>query len=348
MGTEYDEQNVSRRHFLRGAAVTALAATAAGAGAALVNKSTSPRTIEVVPQQAMLPTQTVVSTLTDPMTDALTQLAALQAENTRLQTALTTARQQIETLQQSQSDTINQSEAITVELDQANHQIGLYAGLIALYEQIDNIDLNTILDNGMTAVSTAITSLTDDLPSLAESLQIGENALNEFEAHIPLLQNGRSWLNDQTGKLQLYFTAIEKLLEKGVDQIGPFFDMLHNWFQEVQKWLPFGIGQRAAEIMASITTLLMETPQTIAGLRTNLSEPLEVWLGSDDTETPLQQQLVNPIRHSVLSKANTVSSKSQQIETVYRTRLADPTKTAVDRHQAIRHLITQYREQYQI
>ena len=353
MSIDYDDPHVNRRSFLKGAAVTALAATAVGAGAAAkLNQQSQTTTIEAASKPVVQPVQTAVSNFIENPTEALTQLAAVQAENIQLQAALAAAQQQIETIQQTNSSTTTQTEALTIDLDSAHNQIGLLAGLIALYEQVDEVDLSRVLENGMSAVTTTITDLIDDLPSLEEGLQAGETALNEFEAKIPLLQNGRTWLTNQSDRLELYFTVIEKLLEKTVDRVTPFFDMLHDWFQEVKKWLPFGFGEKAAEIMQSITALLIETPQTISGLRIHISEPLDLWLADgsagDAGEIPLQKNLLKPIRSEVLSKASATTGKAKQMENTYQAQLVVPVETAVNRHQALQELITQYRNQHNL
>jgi hypothetical protein len=348
MSMDYDEQHVNRRSFLKGAAVTALAATAVGAGAAKLNQQSQTTTIEVAPESVVPPVQTAVSNLATEPSETIAQLAAVQAENLQLQVALEAAQNQIETMRQADITSTTQTEALTIQLDDANNQIGLLAGLVALYEQLDDVDLSTVLENGLTAVSTTITDLVDDLPTLEEGLQAGETALNEFEAQIPLVQNGRTWLNDQTEKLELYFSTIEKILEKTVDRIGPFFDMLNDWFDGVKKWLPFGIGEKATEVMQSITVLLLETPETINGVRTNIKEPLNLWLSDDANEVPLQQNLLNPIRNEVLSKTRSTSGKAKQIEGAYQNQLVLPVETAVSQHQTLRERIAHYRTEHNI
>jgi len=346
---DYDDQQVSRREFIRGVAVTAMAATAAGAGAASLIKKTPAATTNIAVAEPVLETvKTAVPTLIENPTETLTQLAEVQADNLRLQSALTAAQQQLETMQQSNSAATTQTEAITIELDDANQQLNLLTGLLALYEQLDAAELSTVFENGKTAVSNVLTDLIDDLPTLEEGIQAGEAALNTFEAQIPLVQNGRFWLQNHTGKLQLYFTAIEKVLEKAVDQVGPFLEMLHDWFQNVQKWLPFGIGQRAIEVMDAITILLIETPQTISGVQSNLHDPLNQWLSEETDTLPIQKNLVMPIRHDVLLKAAVTSSKAKQVETIYRNQLTEPVETAVAQQQIVRTLITQYREQHRL
>jgi hypothetical protein len=124
--------------------------------------------------------------------------------------------------------------------------------------------------------------------------------------------------------------------------------MLNEWFQKVNRWLPFNMGQQAANIMDSITTLLVETPNTISGLDTNVAQPLDVWLSRESGEMPLQQNVLKPIREKVFEKAKIATAKAQQAQTVYQTQLVEPTQVAIENQRAIRNLITEYRERHQI
>jgi hypothetical protein len=355
MHTNKNETSVSRRRFLKRAAITAIAATATGAGAAKLAKQSSQSLTTIAPfaavnapETAVSASQSAITPFRENPTELLANLAAVQAENVRLQTALGAAQSQLDTFNQSNQETAVHSEALTLELAAKNDQITVLAGLVALYEQLDEIDWPTFWENGVTAVSGTLTELLDELPSLEEGLQTGAAALDEFEAHIPLLQNGRSWLTSQLGKLNLYFSGIEKTLEKAVDRLSPFFEMLQSWFADVRKWLPFGIGEMAVEIMASITALLMEMPHTISGMQVNVAEPLNVWLDADGDTTKVQNGLLKPIRTKVLTKTAETIAKAHHIDATYRTQLVAQVETAVDRHRALKSLVVDYREAHQL
>ncbi len=341
MGVDQNEQ-LSRRGFLKGVAVTAVAATATGAGAALLGKT--PTTGNVVSVPSVPAAQTAVSVISsENPVEILTQLATSQAENMRLQAALAAAQRQIEAMQQDNMSSSSQTNALNVELANANEQASLLIGLVALYEQLDEVDVGEILENGVTAVSGTLNELIDHIPSFEEGIEVGQAALNKFEAHIPLLQNGRSWLNNHLGKLRLYFSAIETLLQQTVNQINPFLEMLQNWFEDVKKWLPFGIGERATEVMETITTLLIETPNTINGLKTNVADPLDVWLGNNEGQPPLQTDLLNPIRENLFKKANEAIDKARNVSVIYSNELLGVAEAAIERQKLLRELINQYR-----
>jgi hypothetical protein len=348
--TEYQEKEVSRRGFLKVVAATAVVATATGAGAAVLKQAqpTGPTTITVAsPPQMTAAVSPVVGNTA--VTDSFSQLAAVQAENMRLQAALDAANRQLAALQQGDASATAANQTMQTELASANERVGVLAGLVALYEQLEGVDLDTALGNGMTAVSEAITNLLNDVPSLEESMTAGTLALGQVESHLPVLANGRAWLDGHLSKLDGYFRQIESLLMEVVEAAGPFLQMINDWFAGIKKWLPFGMGETAVTVMQSITTLLIETPATVTGLNTNISQPLDVWLARDEqNEIALTKMLVKPLRDDLMVKTTDALNKARGIETVYNTNLKEAVGTAVANKQSIRTLITEYRQQHQI
>lgn len=349
--TNDDDPIVSRRNFIKAAALTAVAATATGAGAALYNEALSaPATMTVNPANAVVPavgTAAVIPPSSTAAADAFTRLAAAQAENVRLQAALDAAQRQLTSFQQNNQTAADSSQALSVELGQANEQIGILAGLIALYEQLDAVDVAAAVENGLTNFGGEVEMMLAEVPTLAESIQMGRQALENFEIQMPILDNGRLWLIDHLSKIEGYFQAVERLLSEAVERVGPFLQMLNDWFEGIRKWLPFGMGQTAATVMVSITDLIMETPNTLNGLDTNITQPLNVWLNRDqNNETALHQTLIKPLRDDLMPKADGVVSKTQHMNETYKTALKEPVETAVASHRTIRSLITNYRQQH--
>jgi hypothetical protein len=221
-------------------------------------------------------------------------------------------------------------------------------GLVALYELLDDVDATAWLEDGVTAVTGAITDLTDDLSRLSEGVALGRQALVDLDEHIPLLEDGRAWLNRQTDKLQEHFEGIEALLATAVDRVGPAMQMFTEWAQAVLKWLPFNLGQRAAAVLDGLTKLLAETPSSIAGLRTNVAAPLAALLDDDKSGISLRQNLIQPLRERVLTGADRVIVKSGYVQTIYQKDVVQPLETAViNRRQAQERLLA-YRQQHQL
>ncbi len=344
-----DEKRVSRRGFIKGATVTAIAASAVAAGQNMLQNEAATPPIPSAPITQQVPTAVTSPTLNQGReADLLAEIANLHAENLRLQTELTTNQQQLTNLQQVNQTEASSSEALTVELENATHQIGILAGLVGLYEQLDQVEVDKIFDKGLTAVSSTFSNLLDDIPSIEEGIVLGQVALDDFENQLPILQNGRIWLTHHFQQLSTRFIAVQTVLQETLERVGPLLEMIQEWFEGVKKWLPFNLGERATQVMSNITDLVLETPNTINGLATNIAEPLDMWLSENDETHPIQRNMVNPIREQIISKANTAVAKTRQLNTTYTTELEQPVKTAVDRQKIIRQLISDYREQHQV
>ena len=344
-------QQVDRRGFLKAAVATAVAATATGGGAALLlNKAQSATTVLPTPipePPAIQAAQTVLTAHND-AAELLARLTAAQADNMRLQAALDATQRQLESLQTANADSSVASESLSLELASTTEQLGILSGLVALYEQLDGVDVAGTLGEGLTAVSQTLTDLMDNTPTLRDSIAAGQQALDELDAHIPTIEEGRIWLDTQLGQVQSFYDSVGTLLESAVDTIGPFLEMLNQWFADVRKWLPFGIGERAAEIMQALTLLIGETPTTVAGVRERVAQPLDVWVGAPNEEAPLRQKIVKPMRERVLTQAGETIARAEQVQTAYQGQLAEPVQTAVSSQQIIREQITQYRERHQV
>jgi len=351
--SEYEESGLNRRGFLKVATVTAVAAVATGGSAALLkSQSQGVATISPAPAVAIPPAAAangaaargVAAMGVDPTLALRTQLAALQSENAQLQADLMAAQGRLEMETAVNDGTLNENDALHLELSSANGQISVMAGLIALYEQLDSVDVGAVVDDGLTAVTEQFDTLTASLPDLDESIAAGRLALDDLEAHIPLLENGRAWLDFQQDKLSNYFDGVENMLKTAVDSVGPFMQMFNEWVQNMLKWLPFGLGEKTSNITASITDLLLETPSTISGLDTNVAQPLDVWLGAANEEAPLRGTLIKPMRDGVLDKSTAVIAQVEYARDGYETELRDKLKTAVSTQRTIQTAIAQYRE----
>ena len=333
-------QGVSRRQFLKAAGLTAVAATATGAGAAVITRQTAvPIPTHAIPEPVTLPDLSVSQSVPE----LLAQLAAADAEIRRLRTSLDATQTQLS----AQNDTSTENGRLQTNLELANARVAVLVGLLALYEQLDAVDTSTVWQDGLTAVSDSLSNLIAETPWLSEGIAAGRLALLDVEAHIPLLQNGRYWLAAQRDKLRGYYEGAKALLETAVSAAGPFLEMLNSWFQDILKWLPFGLGERAGEIMQSLADLLGEMSPTISGLDTNIAQPLAVWLDGNGGDAPLQQNLINPLRANVLDKAEQVVSKAKEVEGVYQGELVQRVETAVASRELIRALIADYRQQNQ-
>lgn len=365
-----EQQPVSRRSFLRNVVLTAAAATAAGTGAAILSGKSDELIISspTAPEQPVIssasaatqaqgwPTAAQAAQAQPPAGapgaagsgDALAQLAEAQAENVRLQAALDSAQRELEALRNANAFNSQTAEEVTLQLESANQQVGILAGLVALYEQLDDVDVTDAVEGGLAAVSQTIEGLIGQTPALSEGIQAGQTALAEVEAHLPTLEAGRAWLESQALRVNDFYVAVETVLQEVLESVGSFLQLVNDWFEGVRKWLPFGMGERAAQVVTALSNLVAETPDMVEGLYTQVAQPLDVWIGREEDEPRLQRRLIKPIRENVLTKAGETITQAQQVQTTYQTQLEQPLTTAVSQRKTLREQIAAYRQQYQV
>ncbi len=350
MSDQPTNSNMSRRNFLRNATLTAVAATAAGTGAAAVLSKDGETVIsaETIPPISA-PSSPAVITAVNNGDDVFARLASAEAENVRLQAELDAALRQIESLSSANQNASTNTQDLALQLQDANSQVGILAGLVSLYEQLDGVDVGDWLQDGISAVGDGLTDLLGLTPDLNDSVADSERMLGEIETHLPLLENGRAWLDGQIDRLSGRYISLEYILQEVVESVGDMLEMIENWLNNIRKWLPFGVGEKAAQVVGAFSDLVNETPYTIAGLDTNIAQPLDTWLEKEEGDQPrLQTSFIRPMREGLLAKTADAVGRTEQLDQTYRERVAQPAETAIAARQTLREQIAAYREQHQL
>lgn len=354
-GRNDNDERVSRRGFIKAAVATAALATATGAGAAiLVNPegilrkpATTARTVALssLPPVTYQPAAAAIHTDSP---EVLARLAAAQAENVRLQAALEATERRLLAVEASGQQYDALVETLQLQLGESNNRVNVLAGLVALYDQLDGIDVASAVDGGVTAVGGVMRSLLEKAGQVAQGVVSGREALNQFEAHIPVVENGRHWLTNHVSRISLYYQAVEHALRTVAERAGSLLQMLNEWFQDVLRWLPFGVGRKAAQIMETVTNLIAETPSTISGLTSNVAQPLDVWLAGSGDEMPLRRNLIKPLHEQTLKPAGELASQAESVRRTYHEELVGPLQAAVYNQRVVRELIAGYRREHRV
>jgi hypothetical protein len=360
--TDYQDEGVNRRSFIRNISLAVLAAGAAGTGAAILagnqkpgevvftsGPPSAPPLVNNLPPVQSIPAVQSAQTAVQAHEDAgqaLARLAEAQAENVRLQAALDAAQRELDSLRAANSDTSSMSEELSKQLAGATEQIGVLSGLVALYEQLDAADVTDSIQAGLDTVSGTIAGLIDGTPSLSQGIAAGQQALADVDAHLPVLEDGRNWLDAQANKLGAFYQTIELTLQNVLESFGSFLDMVEDWFEGIRKWLPFGIGENAARVVSAFSDLVAETPHTVGGVNDHILQPLDAWLTRVDNEPVLRQTLIRPLRDQVLVEAENTIGRAHQVHSAYHAEVAQPIAMAKLNRDEIRRRINDYKQQY--
>lgn len=346
--TTHSNEEMGRRSFLKAVALTAVAATTVGGGAGYLSNKAREAPLTTVSPSAAPRAVTIAetaATANHETADLLAKLASAQADNMRLRADLDAAQRRLSALEAASGDAGETNQALRTELATVSQEVSVLAGLVALYEQLDDGQLLDTVEGTLSNFGQALGGLLDEIPTLEEGLTVGNQALDTFEARLPALSEGRQWLESQMARLNTFYEAAENVLETVAESAGTFLQKIETWFQGLRKWLPFGVGDRAAQVMATLTSLLDETPNTIHGLRRNVADPLDGWVGKAGQEAPLQADLIRPMRETTLQRTGTVIERARATGSAFETEVQAPLQEAVARRRLLREQIEAYREQ---
>lgn len=351
-GVDPGATKADRRSFLSAALATVTVAAVTGGAAALILEDDSPPPAIVTSTATSMPPPATLAS--DPGASYLrARLAALEAENSSLQSNLTAARRQLASYSGLQTDSPPADEDWRRQFEQASaqaidlaSQLAVVQGLLTLYEELEAIDLAAVASGGMAAFGGAIGGLMADIPAVSQGLQAGRQALDEFEEQLPLIEQGRYWLEGQMAIVRTALDAAEIALSGAVQASGTVLQLLNRWFEDILKWLPFGAGERALAIMSAVTDLLAEVPETLDGLQTNIAGPLDMWLARDGDENRLRRRLIKPVREDALARASSTVERVGSVNEVYEAQLREPVTILVERQRLIREQIAQYRQSH--
>jgi hypothetical protein len=347
----------SRRDFLKAALLTSGAAVATGASAAVLWPKPEAAPTVTVSAPPGLPVGTArgagagLNTAVNAAnpTELMERLAASQAENMRLQADLDAAQRRLQALDAGQEPNAA-VDIMQEELQTANAQIASLAGLVALYEELENVDVAELFEQGTTAVSDSFEALLEQFPSLSEGLALSEEAITSLEMQLPVLESGRSWLDSHLESLDSYYQVVERMLNTAVKRAGPLLEMLQAWFDDVLKWLPFGMGQNARNVMNALSDYVQQGPVTLQGLDTNIAQPLDVWLKREPgaADAPLVQKVVKPVREKAIKPASDTIIQATNTHALYQERVVAQLQAQIAGRAIIERMIAEYRARHNV
>jgi len=340
------ERRASRRRFLLQALGLSAAGLAVGGGAAwavdrLETGSVSQGAVSNLQTQleAAQAAQAALdlsnAALQKQLTDLQSQLAATTGQNAQLASALSTTQKEA-------TDLKTQLAATQTQLSDTSGQLTKHQQLAGLYDQLDSVDLDTIITTGLAAMSTGMATVAGLAPVLHEGLVLARNLLIGFEQALPDFQDAMTWLGDQILNLRLNLYAIETAAQQTINQaITGLTEVFGEFVNFVLDHLPFNIGGKVRETLASIQNLLGGLTDMADGADEKVLGRISKRVG--DGPQGWKRTLIKPLRDKTLTSVEQVLTAITNAETTFTTSLNDPTQAAITQRAALREKITAFR-----
>jgi hypothetical protein len=231
------------------------------------------------------------------------------------------------------------------ELDGAQAEIARLKGLVALYEDLENVGLDSVLKTGMAAVALPLGAIEAGAKVLEAGAVLVEDALLSLEQALPSARESILWLEDRVSALASGITTLESALGKVLERAGdlPAVEALQGFAAMVLDNLPFGLGDKIRGVFDGLAGLLTGVDDLVAGVNTQVLQPLsDKWFSADEGNglgatlvAPLVEHVLDPLQEHLGNLASLADSWQQN--------LAAPGQHALEQRAKIRENIASYK-----
>ncbi len=325
-GKDGSPPDPGRRQFITRLALGGAAALAVGGSAALYYDK---KRRDEEPQVVILPNEEGG----EPSAELLDQLGALDYD---LLTMTAERDQLISDLDQKQKEL----EAAQADLDAAQATLSEYAGLIDLWQQLDDIGIDSLLAAGLASVSLTLSNVMSLISLLSAGLETGREVLDGFLESLPGPADGIRWLQTQVTALAESIDWVVEQVQKAVDPVSPVAKQIANFVVWVLDRLPFGIGAKAKDGLEAMQALISDLPDLVEGINDSVLDPLAAWFG-DDEKVSLVGILIDPVEKHVVDPSDDVVAGVSDFEDTYLDKLVTPIEDALDKRASLRTQIEQ-------
>jgi len=311
-----DEKIVSRRKFLTGAVVGGAAglAVAAGTGATVWK-----------------------------ITDAELRTARDAAE-TELAACKVAADAELEAARSSADLELQDA------LEAAAEELAQMLGLLDLYQELDKIGLDGILQKGLAAVALPLEAVAVGARTLSRGLEWTEKALLSLAEALPTAQESLLWLEAQVSAvasgLEKVQTSVSTALDRATNNaIGA---ALEDFTNKVLDNLPFGLGDKFRDALEGLVALVTSVDELVMGVNTFLLEPLRDKWFSEEEGKGVGGTFVDPLIGNVLDPLEAHLVDLSVLADNWQNELMNPSQKALVQRSQIREEIARYKEEYGI
>jgi chromosome segregation ATPase len=234
--------------------------------------------------------------------------------------------------------------------EDAAEEIARLLGLLDLYEELDKIGLDGIIEKGLAAMALPLGALEAGARVLKSGLEWAENALQTVAEAMPTAQEALVWLETQVSALANAIETLENGVARALDKAtdNAVGEAVKDFATKILDALPFSLGDRFRDALAGLVALVTSVDDFVEGINTKLLEPLrQNWFPAEDGEgvrgtffDPLVTRIFDPLEEHLDNLATLADT--WQIE------LATPTQQAMAERARLRAEIDRYRKEYQL
>lgn len=220
-------------------------------------------------------------------------------------------------------------------------------GLLALYENLEQVGIDALLSTGIAALTISLEGLELGISGLQSGVRLVDRGVSAFENAFPTIRSGLSLVENLVTSVENRVTQVQELMTEVQEVVSPLTDALGSFFSSLVERIP-GVGPTIVDALDRISELVGSLPQIISQIRRGLLEPLREHWFTDDEETGLKGRLLNPLQGNLLEPLEDFLGDVADAMDEWQKELINPVEEALTQREVIRQQIVGYREREEI
>ncbi len=232
--------------------------------------------------------------------------------------------------------------------DAHNLELARVLGLVELYEELEKVGLDKILEVGMSALALPMAAVEAGAKALKAGLDWAEDALQAVADAVPSAHEGLVWLKTQVSAVADAVEKLEAGIGKALDRVtdNPVGEALEDFTNKVLDSLPFGLGDKFRDALEGLVGLVTSVDELIEGVNTYLLEPLEDEWFSEEDGKGVGGTFLDPLVMNVFDPMQAHLENLAVLADDWQGKLVEPSKAALTERAEIREQIARYRDEY--
>jgi hypothetical protein len=235
---------------------------------------------------------------------------------------------------------------LEAQLASTEGRVGVLGGLVALYSQLDDLELDDMVAGGLDELGFWIDQALSHVPVVRRGLATADRLLDQLEASLPSIDEGIGWLRGIVNRLADALQAMEDSLEETVEPLQPLAAKLADFVSKILGWLPFGVGRRVQQGLDGMLGVLTHIPELVRSVDSLVLAPLGDWFSGDDEQPAIQSGLITPVKEDALRPAERLAADVEVVDEQLAEKLADPVRARLSARKPVRDEIGRYRQEH--
>lgn len=233
-------------------------------------------------------------------------------------------------------------------MESAQAEIARLQGLVDLYERLEKVGLDSILQTGMAALAMPLGVVEQGARFLKQGLELIEKALLSLREAVPTAQEALAWLESQVSALAAGVEKLEAAIARAVEKAGdtPVSEALNNMLKRTLDLLPFNWGDKIREAFQKLVALIQNTDELVRGINTRLLEPVQQKWFSTQEGQGVEANFLGPLVVHVLDPLEAHLGNLAALTDAWQTRLEAPARRALEERGRVRMEISRYKQDH--